>query len=95
MDFKVPYVEWLANNDPKAFNQICRSGMLQAHLQQKSVEAHRLLRELLANEPKDSTGLVKNPAAEINAENQVFALMCEGSSQAGPEPPHDLPQTRR
>ena len=80
MDFKSRYVHLLRAEDPRFFRQLVRTGQIESHLQRKSEEAHRLLDELLASEPKDSNGLTKNLNAQRMAEEYVIDLMCQKSS---------------
>ena len=50
MDFQIPYVMAMREQAPKMFMALTRAGELQEHAREKSVEAHRLLEELLADE---------------------------------------------
>lgn len=73
MEFKGPYLFAMRERAPRMFMRLRRSGTLDEHLQQKSIEAHRLLEQLLADEPKDSDGETKNLAAVRAAEEIVWA----------------------
>jgi hypothetical protein len=48
VEFKTPYVLAMGERAPKMFKALCKSGRLEEHLQEKSVEAHRLFAQLTA-----------------------------------------------
>jgi hypothetical protein len=78
------------------FMELRRSEKLDAFLQQKSAEAHRLLEELLAHKPKNQWGNY-SPADEREAEEIVRNQLIEFSQpekDQNPEPPDDLPTDR-
>src|SRR5262245_48537664 len=85
MEFQNRYLQALRENDPKGFNQLRRSGQLDAYLKQKTAEAYQLRRQLLASQPKD-------PQSVRAVEEQVMALMLEAPSLESElrEPPNDL-----
>lgn len=94
MDFKSRYVQELRDKDPALFRELVRSHQIDQFLQQKSAEAHALLEQLLAPEPKGPDGLPKDPQALRLAEERVFAQMTEfevPENRQNPEPPDDLP----
>ena len=62
---------------PSMFVELCRSGKLDLHLQDKSLEAHMLLDQLLASEPKGVDGLPKDPQALRLAEERVLGQMLD------------------
>ena len=93
MEFKGPYLFAMRERAPKMFKELCRSGRLDEHLQEKSVEAHELLDQLLASEPKGVDGLPKDLQALRLAEEIVLAQMLDfpASERAeNPGPPEDL-----
>jgi len=99
MEFKPIYLQALRENDPKLFNQMVRSGQMDGHLQEKSLEAHRLLAEQLASEPKLANGEPKDQNAARAAEERVLAQMLDFPQRESPdrlEPNDDLyPPTQR
>ena len=96
MEFKYPYLMAMREQAPRMFNQLRRTGMMDAHLQQKSDQAHQMLREMLAREPKDAAGIVRNPQAQQAAEERGRAMLTEFPAQGMHlEPPDDLtPRSR-
>ncbi len=77
MDFKGPYLFAMRQRAPKIFLELCRSGQLDQHLQDKSNEAHALLEQLLANEPKGVDSLPKDPQALRLAEERVLGELLD------------------
>lgn len=88
MEFKSPYLFAMREQAPKMFNRLRRTGAMDAHLQEKSTEAHRMLEELTADAPKHPNGLTKEPWLR-EAEEQVFATLIEFPSD-NPEPSDPL-----
>jgi hypothetical protein len=96
VDFKVPYALAMSERDPKGFNELSRSGKLEQHLQEVSLRAHQMLKDLLADKPRDRHGLVSQ-ADEAAAEEVVMATLIEfptPEKDQNPEPPDDLTQKR-
>jgi hypothetical protein len=97
VEFKVPYVLAMREHAPKMFMELRRLGKLDQFVQEKSAEAHSLLRELLARRPRDSYGH-HSPADEREAEEIVRAHLIEFPQEKKPdrlEPPDDLPHQGR
>ena len=88
MEFKGPYLQALRDQAPKLFNRLRRTGALNAHLEQKSKDAHRLFDDLTADAPKLPNGLPEQPHRR-EAEHQVLATLIEFPSEA-PEPSDPL-----
>ena len=98
MDFKSQYVQALRDKDPGLFRDLHRRDQLDAFLQEKSAEAHRLLDDLLAPEPKGPDGLPKDPQALRLAEDRVRSQMLDfpvPERDQNPEPPDDLTHSSR
>lgn len=96
MEIKVPYALAMREQDPKGFNQLSRSGTLEAHLQEVSEKAHQMLDSLLADKPRDRHGQVSQ-ADVAAAEEVVRATLIEfptPEKDQNPEPPDDLTQSR-
>jgi len=76
MEFKLPYVQAMREKAPRMFMEMRRAGTLDQHLQDKSLEAHRMLTEMLARAPKDQYG---DPTmqARREAEETVRATLIE------------------
>jgi hypothetical protein len=77
VNFKGLYLQALSEKDPKAFRELRKNGQLEAEAQRASLEAHELLRQLLAQEPKGSDGLPLDIQAERLAEERVLAQMLD------------------
>lgn len=88
MLFKGPYVRAMREQAPKMFNRLRRTGALDAHLQQKSEEAHRMFAELTADAPKLPSGYPRNPHA-TQAEQIVLETLIEFPPE-GQSEPNDL-----
>lgn len=93
MEFKIPYALAMREADPKGFNELSRSGKLEAHLQEVSLKAHQMLKDLLADKPR-SHGLVSQ--ADVAAAEEVVraTLIDFPEKEQNPEPPDDLTQSR-
>jgi hypothetical protein len=97
MNFMGTYLQAMRQQAPGMFNELARAGKLETFAHQKSVEAHRLLNELLAPEPKGVDGLPKDPQALRLAEERVMGEMLDfpvPERDQHPEPPDDLPQPK-
>lgn len=93
MEIKLPYALAMREADPKGFNQLVRSGKMDDHLHQISLEAHQMLDNLLADKPRDSHGQVSQADVAV-AEEIVRATLIEfptPEKDQNPEPPDDLP----
>lgn len=96
MEFKTPYLLAMREQAPKMFQELVRSGKMDAHLQAKALEAKRMLQGLLAGAPKDEDGRPQMEA-ERAAEEVVRATLIEFPTPPDPdrlEPPDDLPAPR-
>jgi hypothetical protein len=71
MEFKSLYIRALRQHDPQLFNELVRTSKIAEHLQQKSEEAHELLRQVLQGNPNPSL------AQERAAEEIVRATLIE------------------
>lgn len=81
MEFKTAYIQAMREADPREFNRLVRSGQIEAHLQAKSMEAHRLLEQLLADVPRAENGAPLDVQAVHEAERYVIETMTEFPSQ--------------
>lgn len=79
MEFKGPYLQAMRERAPKLFNQLRRSGGLDAHLKQKSEEAHRLFDEITSSETKPLSD-----QAYSRAERQVLETLIEFPPEENP-----------
>ena len=77
MDFSNPYLLAMRDQAPQMVNQLRRAGELDAHLKEKSAEAHRLYDDLAKGKPKLPGGLVEGPSNRREIEEQVFAQLVE------------------
>jgi hypothetical protein len=80
MDFKAQYVRLLREHEPKLFRQLVKDGQIDQYLQTKSLEAHKLLDDLLTSEPKGSDGMPRDLQALRLAEERVKAQMFDFST---------------
>lgn len=87
MEFVSAYLGAMRERAPKMFNQLRRSGALDAHVHQKAEEARRLFNELTADAPKLPNGLPK-ASYRVAAEQQVMETLIEFPSEN--EEPRDL-----
>jgi hypothetical protein len=93
MEFKGPYLFAMRERAPKMFMELCRSGQLDKYVKERGLEAHALLDQLLASEPKGVDGLPKDTQAQRLAEEQVMAQMLDfpaPEDRHDREPPEDL-----
>ena len=77
MEFKVPYLEAMRQQAPQMFNELRRSGAMEAHLADRSNEAHRLFEQLTAGAAKTPSGEVRDPAVRNAAEQQVLETLID------------------
>lgn len=77
MDFKGPYLEAMRDQAPAMFNRLNRTGALDKFVQDRSVEAHELYEKLTKGEARTQSGVVIDPQARQNAEEQVRAVMLD------------------
>ncbi len=84
VNFKYPYLLAMREQAPKMFNQLRRTGALDAYVDQKSKEAQELLDYLTKDAPKLDNGLPEQPYLG-RAESQVFETLIEFQSEK-PEP---------
>lgn len=76
MEFKGPYLMAMREQAPQMFRELRKSGQMDAHLQAKSVEAHRMLDELTEGAPKLKSGLPEEPYL-TQAEQVVLETLIE------------------
>jgi len=77
MEFKEPYLLAMRDRAPKMFNRLRRTGAMNAHLQAKSLEAHRMYEELAKGKERLPSGLVRSASSRQQIEEQVFAALIE------------------
>lgn len=77
MEFRVPYLNLMRERAPKLFNQLRKSGQMDAHLQAKMDEAFRMRDELSKDRPND-------PMTRREIEEQVMAAMAEFPNESAP-----------
>ena len=77
MEFRVAYLQAMRERDPKGFNQLVRSGQMEAFLQAKTTEAYAMLEQLLAGQPRDPNGAVLDLVAQRQAERTVIETLIE------------------
>ena len=77
MEFKLPYLLAMREQAPKMFNQLRRTGALDAHVAEKGAEARRMYDEMAKDKPKLPNGLVEGASARREIEEQVFAALIE------------------
>lgn len=86
MDFKGPYLQTMRVKDPGLFMELRRSNRLDQFVQQKSMEAHQMLQDLLQAKGSDL-------ASRREAEEEVMAVFLDfpvPEKDQRPEPPDDL-----
>lgn len=85
MQIKEAYVLAMREQAPRMFNELSRTGALQAHLQAKAVEASEMFDRITANLAKSSNGIVQDTAARHEAERQVLAALIEFPNRTQPD----------
>jgi hypothetical protein len=90
VEFKVPYYLAMSEKAPGLARELSKAGLLEQHLQQKSEEAHELLRQLLANVPKDDLNGRRMAEEVVLATLLDFPVPEREQNLETPEPPHDL-----
>lgn len=76
MEFRVPYLTAMREQAPKMFNRLNREGKLEAFVNEKVQEAHRMFEELTKDAPKEPGGYPREPEASV-AEEAVRAALIE------------------
>src|SRR4051812_21954939 len=92
MEFKSQYLQAMRDNAPKLLAELHRHGRLEQHLQQKSAEAHAMLRDLLKKHPDPS--LAQQRQAEEIVRQTLIEFPPEKPDPENAEPPDDLPVPR-
>lgn len=79
MDFKTPYLLAMRERAPRMFNALVRSGQIEAHLHEKSVEANAALKAAMAGEPRypGPDGAWKDATKRSMVEEIIFAEFIE------------------
>lgn len=85
MEFKLAYLEAMRTQAPQMFNRLRKTGALDAHLEQKTKEAYRMLSEQTASLEKLPSGMPKDQAALRQAEESVLATLIEFPSEDSAE----------
>ena len=93
MQFRIPFVLAMSEQDPGLMRELQRSNQLDKFVDQKCQEAMLLYHQLTANGPKDKYG---KPTMQADQEAQeiVRATLIEFPKKPDPsmlEPPNDLP----
>ncbi len=101
MEFSEPYLLAMRDQAPKMFNQLRRTGAMNAHLKAKSAEARQMYDQLAKDKPKLPNGLVRSASDLQQIEEQVFAALIEfppdetSPANRPPEPNLDETPTTR
>ena len=78
MEFKIPYLLAMRDQAPKMFNRLRRTGAMSAHLQAKSLEAHRMYEDLAKGQERLPGGkVVRSASTRQQIKEQVFAALIE------------------
>ena len=77
MEIKEQYLRAMREQAPGMFNELRRSGAMDAHLQKKAEEAAAMFDQIAASEPKLPNGLVADAARRREIEEQVRAALIE------------------
>ena len=75
--FNSSYLLAMREQAPRMFNQLRRTGALNAHVSAKAKEANVLFEELAAKLPKLPNGGLKSPSDQQQVQELVFATMIE------------------
>ena len=88
MEIKEQYVQAMREQAPRMFNELRRTGALDAHLQAKATEAAAMFRQLTDGEPTHPNGLLKDDQRRREIEEQVRSALIEFPPMP-PEPDED------
>jgi hypothetical protein len=91
MDFKLTYLKAMREQAPQMFKELRQRGALEAHLSQKSKQAHSLYDQLTDGAEKLPNGVVRDPNARQAAEEQVFSTLLDFPTSL-PDGPDLTPQ---
>jgi len=95
MEFMGQYLQLLRKRDPSLYKDLSKRGQLIEYSRQKSTEAHKMLDDLMAPEPKGPDGLPRDLNGMRMAEERVRAEMFDfpvSEHDQHLEPPDDLMQ---
>jgi hypothetical protein len=97
MEIKEQYLLAMCEQAPKVFNELRRSGAMDAHLQKKSEEAATMFKQLASGEKKLPNGEIANPTRRREIEEQVRQALIEFPQPNAPDVdgesvPQALPQ---
>jgi hypothetical protein len=84
MDFKAQYLQAMRDQALAMFKRLSKSGELETHAAEMSMEAGRMLRDLLAGSPKDKDG-EPTLCARREAEEYLRAALLEFPSETTDE----------
>jgi hypothetical protein len=71
MEFKVPYLTAMREQAPRMFNQLQKSGRLEAHLNQKAAEAKRMFDDLTRSAPKPLSDQMHSETSRLVMETLI------------------------
>lgn len=78
LSFKIDYLNAMRDQNPVMFNELRRSGALDAYADEKTSEAQALFKQLANGEPTlPDSGVLRSPAREAEIREQVYALMMD------------------
>jgi len=77
MDFQTRYLNEMRDRAPAMFNELCRSGQIDAHATEKEREFLSLVRLAVKGEPRLPNGAVRNDNALRSAEEVAAAQLLE------------------
>ncbi len=85
MEIKEAYAQAMRDQAPGMFNELRKSGALDAHLQKIAEQASGMATDLAADEPKLPNGLVKDPTRRREIEEQVRSTLIEFRATGEPD----------
>lgn len=94
LNFRTAYLQAMREQAPAMFNELRRSGAMDAHLNKKAAEAQAMFRQLTEGAPTlPGSGVLADPQTEREATEQVFGtLITFPPANATPDLPERPPQ---
>lgn len=76
LHFRMAYLLAMREQAPKMFNELRRTGAMEAHLDRKTEEAGNLFNQLTEGLPTlPGSGVLASPSDEAHATEQVYATL--------------------
>lgn len=77
LNFRTAYLQAMRDQAPAMFQELRKTGALEAHLDRKEAEAKAMYRDLTAGLPTLPSGALRDLKAESEATEQVMGTLIE------------------